>query len=455
MECCRGLYFDNRRCQPTPSVEPTGARNENSVATAESLGALRRVEQRFGPSSHPRMWELILHTLRVVWRIFLQLFFSVEPLDPTLNNLGTASQFPLEDDSQLIQDLDYLSLSQLIGVAKLLVVNLIVKIFGVGLGPDDNWERELQVIRPVQTQAVFQTEAQSPASSTMSLGEKDVEKPSVDATSIEPAQPVNDVSHFCCGLGVADLFDFKISPFMFVIFALFHCFNLLYICIDSATSAPVGSTNWYKYQLIMFRGLNSGATVFFAISIAGVLEKAAWEFNNDETKRKELARMLATRILAFGLISLPVVLTHILPMAVLYGWITFLVLGSLFGAVVIIAATRFFCCGSADEREHHIQTLPESFRGPHMAFRRFILSFLELDSKFLATVVRVTMVLAAVFIAQTLFHYGVLYYQGEQRYLEVVATEYQMRNTACYIASISEQISKVATVIPYVSVFIV
>ncbi len=312
--------------------------------------------------------------------------------------------------------------------------------FGIGLGPDDNWERELQV-RPVAAQELaIEGDTQ-----------RTDETQSIDATI---AQPSNNIAHFCCGFGLKDLLDFSLSPVAFIIVATFHVFNLSYICISSVASAPLGSTHWFKYQLITFRCLNSGAPVFFALSISGVLEKTVWEYTFDETKRKELARMLARRILAFGLIALPVLLTHNVPMGVLYGWTTFLVLGGLFCAVVLLAAIRFFCCRSATERDIHVRTLPESFRGPHMMFRRFILSFLELESKFLATVVRVTIVLGVVFIDQTLFHYGVLYYGGEHSYLEVIAAEYQMRSTACYIASIDEQLRHIATLIPYVSVFI-
>ncbi len=186
--------------------------------------------------------------------------------------------------------------------------------------------------------------------------------------------------------------------------------------------------------------------MFFAVSFSSCLEKAAWNFS--EEKRIEVARLIGRQLGAFFLFALPCGFTHVIPMGILYFWLALVVIGIMVLAVVILYGI-FFCCQSKD-----LHALPENYRGPHLILRRFILSFLELESKLLATLVRIFLVLSAVFLGQTLMHYGALYYGDEHRYLDVIWTEYTMRSTSCYLMYIESLLKQLSAYSPFLSIFI-
>jgi hypothetical protein len=196
------------------------------------------------------LFDLILDTIRILWRVAKQLFCSVELRDQNLNTLGPSSAFELDEDEQLIQDLDYLNLNQLIGVLKLLIVNLGVRLLGIGLGPDDNWQRELEV----------KSRPPVPVPESMSgntLHDSPVEGDAIAKdTGKSPAAVVENESQpnrrVCCGLTIDELFDFKINPYVWIICAVYHFSVFAFTCYD-VLATFTNSTSWHRYQLITFR----------------------------------------------------------------------------------------------------------------------------------------------------------------------------------------------------------
>jgi hypothetical protein len=240
---------------------------------------------------------------------------------------------------------------------------------------------------------------------------------------------------------------FKILSFHFIDVSLlidvFLCRFATYIFYISFATHP-NASGWFRYQFLISHIVNSGIPVFVGMTVCGAVEKANWQ--GSEAERTQKARTLAWRMCFFAAFGLPLVFTHVLPMAVLYVWVVgpvclfvALLVISLFAIGHALSCTdvdltdsselkAFSSSSSSSQHSDHSRS--------HTEFRKLVISMLELRTKWLAVIARIAIVFVSVFIFQALVHFGILLYSGDYSYVGVVAREWQMRDSVCYLNNV-------------------
>lgn len=196
-----------------------------------------------------------------------------------------------------------------------------------------------------------------------------------------------------------------------------HVAHFLFIAYSSVqvNKAEAGSWSWYTRTYCGF--VNSGATVFLVAALGGPLHHL-----------RSLSYALPRHLKQYPqgvivlLLMVPAIVTHSLPMAIMYGYVT---LGA--GLVLVAIALAFGGHCMLGELYCHCGGLPQS----------------KYSDVVWAISIRLAMTMSFVLFVQTGFNYGVLLYDlpfeslSTNDYLAVIVREWHLRDTTCFVSGLA------------------